>query len=24
MTVDVLNIGFELVYTDATQGWVLQ
>ena len=24
MTVDALNIGFELVYTDATQGWVLQ
>ena len=24
MTVDVLNIGFELVYTGATQGWVLQ
>jgi hypothetical protein len=24
MTVDVLNIGFELVYANTTQGWVLQ
>jgi hypothetical protein len=24
MTIDALNIGFELVYTNATQGWVLQ
>ena len=24
LTLDVLNIGFELVYTNATQGWVLK